>query len=99
MKPFDELTPQQQRVRKNAARLVLYGTVALGCLWGVREVVEWQEKDNASVRRIEATMVGYYRETKHRPDTVGMASYMRQRLPPDDYQIWLQEGRRYSKDN
>jgi len=99
MRPFDELTPQQQRVRKNTARLVLYGIVALGCLWGIVRVVEWQEKDNASAQRIEATMMDYYWETVGQKDTVGMASYMKQRLSHGDYAIWLQEGQRYRKDN
>lgn len=92
MRPFDQLAPQQQFIRKNAARLVLNGVVALGCLWGIAGVVEWQEEDNASAQRIEATMMDYYRKTKHQPDTVGMAGYMKRRLPPGDYEIWLEAG-------
>lgn len=94
MNPFEQLTPQQQFIRKSGARLVLYGTVALGCLWGVAGVVKWQEEDNASARRIEATMMDYYRETKNQPDTAGMASYMKERLSPADYAIWLTAGQK-----
>ena len=38
-------------------------------------------------------MMGYYRETKHQPDTVGMATYMQQRLSPEEYAVWVEAGR------
>ena len=88
----DVQTPRQQLLRKNIARLLAYVTLTLGIFYGVVQVVEWQEESNASALRIEDTMMDYYRETKEQPDTVGMAGYMKHRLSPGDYQLWLREG-------
>lgn len=92
MKPFDELTSRQQFLRQTLARILIYGSLALGIIYGVMQVVEWQEQANASARRIEDTMMGYYRETVGQKDTVGMAGYMKRHLSPQDYQLWLEEG-------
>lgn len=93
MKAFDELTPRQQFLRQTIAKILIDGPFVLGSSWGIYRVVKWQEEDNASAQRIEATMMDYYRETKHQPDTVGMASYMKQRLSPVEYELWLEAGR------
>lgn len=91
MKPYDELTPPQWFFRKNLARLVIYGASVSGILWGVTEVARGQDEANASARRIEDTLIDYYRETREQADTAGMASYMRGRLLLADYQRWRQE--------
>lgn len=92
MKPYDQPTPQQF-LRKNIARFVLYGTVGLGCLWGIAGVVEWQGEDSASAQRVEAAMMDYYRETVGQNDTAGMATYMKQHLSAKDYNLWLEGGK------
>lgn len=92
MKPFDELTPRQQFLRQNMALVLVYGTLTLGIIYGVIQVVKWQEEANASAQRIENTMMDYYRETVGQKDTVGMASYMKKLLSQNDYQLWLEAG-------
>ena len=94
MKPYDELTSRQKFIRKNLARLVLYGCFGLVMLWSMFEVVRMQEKANTSLQRIEDTMMDFYIETREQTDTVGMASYMREHLSPEEYELWLNEEER-----
>lgn len=55
-------------------------------------MVEKQEQADASVQHVEDVMIDYYRETVGQKDTVGMASYMKEHLNLEDYQLWLKMG-------
>lgn len=91
MKPFDELKPRQQRVRKNAFRIVFYSAFMLVLIWSITQMVKVQDEKNAQYNRIEDTMMDFYKATRGQGDTLGMSDYMRERLSPDDYKVWQQK--------
>lgn len=59
MKPFNELTPHQQFIRKNSVRLLIYGSFALVLVWSMSEMVRLQDNENASVQHVEDVMIDY----------------------------------------
>lgn len=56
-------------------------------------MVRVQDEKHAQYERIEDTMMKYYRETRDQSDTLGMSTYMQERLSSDDYKVWKEQGK------
>ncbi|WP_162055960.1 hypothetical protein [Pontibacter pamirensis] len=90
MKPFEQLTPKQKFWRQNIVQFIIYGSFALGLAWSMFQMVEKQEKANVSAQHVEDALIDFYRTHREQRDTVGMGTYMKQHLTPDEYKLSVQ---------
>lgn len=93
MRSFDQLSPRQQVIRKNIFHIAFYSAFAFVLVWSISKMVEIQNERNAQYNRIEDTMMDFYRETREQGDTLGMSTYMRERLSLNDYKGWQRQGK------
>lgn len=94
MKPYDQLTPHQQRIRQNAFSALFYAVFAYVSLWSLWQVSKLQEEANADIRKIENAILGYQAlsEEKDWADTLFMSDYMRDSLTLEQYRLWSEMG-------
>ena len=94
MKPYDQLTAHQQRIRQNAFRSLFYAVFACVSLWSLWQVSKLQEEANADIRKIENAILGYQvlSEEKGWVDTLFMSDYMRDSLTQEQYRLWSEMG-------